>query len=120
MSKAFSLLNSASNDLIEGLFEEVRSDYLNSKNRTTPSSEKENLPSTSPLGSPAQELISDALLSRLSFAFQSPLEHALDLIDKEGVTRLVNRSCPSHCVFQVTGSFLTSECGWIGVVWKEL
>ena len=105
-----SQLLATKHSLIDGIFDQVRRHYLSHQptadnDENSPSYANHyataSLPHSHP---PAQHLISDQLLSDLFFAFQTPLEHALDLIDKAAVTRLVNRLCPDHFVLQVVGS----------------
>ena len=88
--------------MIENIFEKVRRHYQAHKLPTATLDDTDE--DLSPNPRPVQNVISDELLSDLFFLFQTPLEHALDLIDKEAVTRLVNRVCSGHFVFQVTGS----------------
>ena len=90
--------------MIDNLFDQVRRHHhLRRKSSHQPGVDC-NVDSSAVEREPAQDSISDQLLSDLFFALQSPLEYALDLIDKEAVTRLVNRTCPGHFVFQVVGT----------------
>ena len=97
--------------LIDQLFVKIRQ-YSSEKGATTSisnhsvyfSSSTDHHSTQMPLGSsasrPVEELISDQLLSDLFFFLQTPLEHALDLVDKNAITRLINLTCPDHFVFQ--------------------
>ena len=92
--------------MIDDIFQQVRQHFLSHNPSQDEDDSKEDSSPTNRAAAakPVRNLISDQLLSNLHFTLQTPLEHALDLVDKESVTRLVNRSCPEHFVFQVVGN----------------
>jgi len=84
--------------VIETLFEEVRQCCLSAITEKSVDDSKEDKAEY------ISETLSDDLLSKLYFTFQTPVEHALDLVDQNAVTRLINVICPDHFVFQVSGN----------------